>query len=196
MNFQRKFKEVFMKKIAIAAVIFALGASLALAQTYDTATANDQTQEEKDLEILSKRLVRMKKEMDKFVKDMTATYSGVANDTVATTFGSDVKVDIAENEKDFMVTADLPGMDKDKIDITLENGRTLKISGMRHMEKKVTSPGVVKQERMEGRFERVLELPADCKSEGISALYNNGVLEITIPKKEPVKVEAVKVKVQ
>ena len=185
-----------MKKLTIVIVISIIAASLAFAQSYERTAADDQAQEEKNLEILSKRLVRMKKEMDKFVKDMSATYSDAQSSPVMTSFGSDVKVDITENDKSFIVTADLPGMDKDKIDIAMESGRILKISGMRNMEKKVTAPGVVKQERMEGKFERVLELPAECMSEGISASYNNGVLEIIIPKKEPVKKESVKVKVQ
>ena len=184
-----------MKKIAISAVICVLGVSLAFAQTYEKATVDEQTQEEKNLEILSKKLVRMKKEMDKFIKDMSVAYQD-QGDTSPAAFGGNMKVDIVENDKDFVVTADLPGMDKDKIDITLERGRILKIAGMRHVEKKETAPGVVRQERMEGMFERVLELPAECKSEGISASYNNGVLEIMIPKKETTKTEAVKVKVQ
>lgn len=184
-----------MKKIVIIAFTFFIGATIALAQTSDNTAINDQTQEERNLEILSKKLVRMKRDMDKFVKDMSAAYQDQGY-PAAGLFGSDVKVDIIENDKGFIVKADLPGMDKDKIDITLENGRMLKIAGARHVDKKETSPGVVKQERMEGRFERVLELPAECRSEGIGASYNNGVLEISIPKKEPKKTETVKVKVQ
>ncbi len=185
-----------MKSIAMAAMICLLGGSAVFAQVYDSPPAGDQAQDEKNLEILSKRLVRMKREMDKFVKDMTTVYSGADGGTAIAPYGSDVKVDIVENDKDFIVTADLPGMDKDKIDIMMEGGRVLKISGMRRVEKKEEAPGVVRQERMEGKFERVFELPAECKSEGIRASYNNGVLEIMIPKKEPVKKEAVKVKVQ
>lgn len=186
-----------MKRSTMTVIISVLGVSLAFAQAYDKAPADDQTQEEQNLAILSKKLVRMKKEMDKFVKDMSATYSGAQDPSGIMAFGSDVKIDVAENDKGFIVTADLPGMDKDKIDIALENARILRISGMRHVEKKETSPGgVIRQERMEGKFERVLELPAECKSEGISASYKNGVLEITIPKKAPVNIETVKVKVQ
>jgi HSP20 family protein len=185
-----------MKSIAIAVIICLLGGSALSAQTYDNVPADDQVQDEKNLEILSKRLIRMKKGMDKFVKDMTTVYSGAAGDAGTAPYGSDVKVDIVENDKDFIVTADLPGMDKDKIDVMLEGGKMLKISGMRSVEKKEEAPGMVRQERMEGRFERILELPGECKNEGISASYNNGVLEITIPKKEPVKKDTIKVKVQ
>ncbi|MBU0604753.1 MAG: Hsp20/alpha crystallin family protein [Candidatus Omnitrophica bacterium] len=182
-----------MKRIAIAVIICLLGGNVLFAQTYDNAPVDDQARDEKNLKILSNRLVSMKKNMDKFVNDMTTVYSGAPGTAL---YGSDVKVDIVENDKDFIVTADLPGMDKDKIDILLEGGKVLKISGMRSVEKKEEAPGMVRQERMEGRFERILELPAECKSEGISASYDNGVLEITIPKKESVKKEIVKVKVR
>jgi len=185
-----------MKKTSVAVIVLLLAASLAFAQNYSSAPAEDNTQDEKNLAILSKRLIRMKKDVDKFVKDMSVTYSGVESDMAPGAFGGGMKVDIIENDKDIVVTADLPGMDKDKIDIIIEGGRNLKISGVRHVEKKELVPGVVKQERMDGRFERVLELPAECKSEGISASYKDGVLEITIPKAEPVKKEAVKVIVQ
>ncbi len=184
-----------MKKTLMVIAALFLAASLAIAQVYDKPTVDDQTQDEKNLEILSKKLVRMKKDMDKFIKDMSATYQGQEG-TFTAPFGSDVKIDIVEKDKDFIVTADLPGMDKDKIDVMLEGGKILKISGTRHMETTQTTPGVVRQERMEGKFERVIELPAECKSEGINASYTNGVLEITIPKMEPAKMAAVKVKVQ
>ena len=189
-----------MRRMATLVMIGIFSASLALAQTYNiqsdkNAQANDRTQEERNLEILSKKLVRMKKEMDKFVKDMSATYQTQVDPAIAA-YGSDVKVDMIENDKDFVVTADLPGMDKDKIVVTLDNNKVLKISGSREATKTQAGPNVVKQERMEGKFERVVELPAECKSDGIKASYKNGVLEITIPKKEPAKKETIKVSVQ
>lgn len=183
-----------MKFFCILAILFLLIADASQAQSFNKVPVDDKAQEERDLELLSKKLIRMKKEMDKFVKEMSFAYQGQDNGYLSQ-FGGDVKVDIAENDKHFIVTADLPGMDKDKIDITLESGRILKISGTRRVEKQEAAPGVVRQERMEGRFERVLELPGECKSEGISASYMNGVLEIVIPKKESKKAETVKVKV-
>lgn len=185
-----------MKRIVTAIMICVLCAGVATAQAYDKTVQDERTQEEKNLETLSKKLVQMKREMNKFINDMSATYSDAGTDQMTVAFGGDVKVDVAENDKDFTVAADLPGMDKDKIDITLERGRILRIAGMRHVEKIQSIPGVVRQERLEGKFERVVELPAECKSEGISASYKDGVLKIVIPKKETAIKEAVKVKVQ
>lgn len=158
---------------------------------YCQTTISDQ--DEENLEQLSKRLVRMKRSMDGFMKELVSSYSDQA---AFAGFGSDVRVDIAENPKDFVVRADLPGMDKDKIVVTLENNRILRISGSRQIMKEETGPNMVKQERVEGKFERTIELPALCKNDGIKASYTNGVLEIVIPKKEETKPEMIKVDVQ
>lgn len=152
-------------------------------------------QDYKNLDELRAKLVRMRREMDRFIKDIVSTYPDQAINAVDV-FGQDVKVDITQTDKDVIVKADLPGMDKDKIEVTLMNNKILKIGGSREMAKQEAGPGVVKQERMTGRFERVLELPVECMNEGIKAAYKNGVLEVDIPKMKPGKEEAVKIKVQ
>ncbi|MFH0764212.1 MAG: Hsp20/alpha crystallin family protein [Candidatus Omnitrophota bacterium] len=152
-------------------------------------------QDYKNLDELRVKLMRMKKEMDAFMKDIISTYPGQAMNAVDV-FGADVKVDIAETDKDVIVKADLPGMDKDKIEVTLLNNKILKIGGSREMVKKEAAPGMYRQERMSGRFERVLELPVECMNQGIKAAYNNGVLEIDIPKKKQGKEETIKINVQ
>lgn len=148
----------------------------------------------KNMEQLRKKLVRMKREMDTFMRDIISTYPE-AEKSVLEGFGEDVKVDVAENDKYFMIKADLPGMDKDKINITLENNRILKISGSRSVVAKAEGPGIIKQERAQGAFERVLELPGEGMSQGIKATYQNGVLEVLIPKKIQTKEEKIKITV-
>jgi len=105
-------------------------------------------------------------------------------------------VDVMEKPDNIIVKADLPGMEKDKIEVTLMNSRILKIGGSRDMVREEQAQGAVRQERLSGKFERILELPAECLNKGIKAAYNNGVLEIDIPKRKSVKKETVKVKVQ
>lgn len=178
-----------MKKIVIIIAAFIFSANFVCADTPPT------EQDYKNMDELRVKLMRMRREMDKFMKDVVGSYP---DQTIggANIFGQDVKVDIAQTVNDIIVKADLPGMDKDKIDITLESGKVLKLSGSRDAVKKETSPGVIKQERMSGRFERVLELPAECLGEGIKATYKSGVLEIIIPKKKVSKEEMVKISVQ
>jgi len=177
-----------MYKIAIIALLSVSLAGPAFGQT----AMNEQ--DEKNLEELSKKLVRMKRSMDSFMKELASSYSDQAGGFSG--FGSDVRVDITENPKEFIVKADLPGMDKDKITVTLERAKVLKITGSRESIKQETGPNVVRHERMEGRFERIIDLPAECRPDGIKASYKNGVLEITIPKKEEAKPEMIKVDIQ
>jgi HSP20 family protein len=177
-----------MKKFIIS-VIFSL---LAISTLY--AQAGPTEQDYQNLDQMREKLMRLRREMDRFMKDVIVNPGDQAGKMAA--FGQDVRVDVSENDKEIIVKADLPGMSKDKIDITLENNRLLKISGSREAITKQKSPGIVKQERMSGRFERILELPADCESRGIKATYNEGVLEIVLPKKKNVSEETIKVNVQ
>ncbi len=178
-----------MKKIIIMVTVLLLTIGIAYAQTAP------EEEDYKDMDKLHNKIVRMKREMDRLIKDMVSVYPEYGKTTFVG-YGEDIKVDITENDKDVMVKADLPGMDKDKIDITLEKNRILKIKGTREVEKLEQAPGTVKQERGRGSFERILELPSECKSEGIKADYKNGVLELVIPKKKESREEKVKIKVQ
>jgi len=177
-----------MEKMLAMAISLVLMAGIACAEI------SLEEEDYKNLDKLHNKIVRMKKEMDRLMKDIVETYP-TGQGVSVTDFGQDVRVDVIENEKDIVVKADLPGMDKDRIDITLENNKTLKITGVRDIIKKESSPGVVMQERSLGKFERVLELPAEGTSVGIKASYKDGVLEIVIPKREPSKEEKVKIKV-
>lgn len=178
-----------MKTLLTAVLFLAIFANSSLA---DNMPASEDYQ---SLDQLRAKLVRMRREMDRFMKDIVEPYTA-ADKTGASIFGQDVRVDIAENDREIVVKADLPGMSKDKIDITLANDRTLTISGSREVVTQKSSPGVVRQERMSGRFERVLQLPSDCESRGIKATYEEGVLEVILPKKKNVKEEKIKVNVQ
>ena len=178
-----------MKKMMVAILFCLLTASMLYAE--DRPTEEDY----KNLDELRAKLVRMRREMDRFMKDIVGTYPETGKPFMEE-FGQDVKVDVTQTDKDVVVKADLPGMDKDKIDITLENNKILKIAGTREVLKSQTAPGIVKQERMQGKFERTLELPTECMSEGIKASYKNGVLEIVIPKKAKTKEEMIKINVQ
>jgi heat shock protein Hsp20 len=91
-------------------------------------------------------------------------------------------VDIEEYSDRFVLHADVPGVEPDAIDITLENG-VLTIAGSR--EQRVAKKEVqgVRVERTSGRFFRRFNLPDTVDSESVSAHNRNGVLEITIPKR-------------
>ena len=101
-------------------------------------------------------------------------------------------VDIEEQEDRYLLRADLPGVDVKDIDITVENG-TLKISGERREEKSVTENGYRRLERVYGHFERQFSLPDTANEEQVEARTANGVLEVSIAKKETSKPRRIEV---
>lgn len=92
-------------------------------------------------------------------------------------------IDISESDNQFMITAELPGMSKEDIDISLENGR-LSISGERSFESEEKGKKFHRVETKYGSFERSFQLPDNVDAESISATYENGLLNISIDKSE------------
>ncbi|MGC4053336.1 MAG: Hsp20/alpha crystallin family protein [Paludibaculum sp.] len=103
-------------------------------------------------------------------------------------------VDIAENENELVLTADIPGVKLEEIDIKLEDG-TLSLRGKREFEKKQEKGGYHRIERSYGTFQRVFTLPETVDVEKVSAQFDSGVLKITLPKKEVAKPKSVKISV-
>jgi len=92
-------------------------------------------------------------------------------------------VDISETEKQFEISAQLPGMEKDDINIDLENGR-LTISGERELKKEKDGKNYHRVETQFGKFSRSFYLPDSVDEDAIKANYKDGVLNITIDKNE------------
>lgn len=92
-------------------------------------------------------------------------------------------VDFEEDDKNYVVKVDLPGLDKDKINITVRED-ILTIQGVRQVESRSADDqtGVYRQERSYGTFARSLQLPGPVDDTQISADYKNGVLTIRLPK--------------
>jgi HSP20 family protein len=104
-------------------------------------------------------------------------------------------VDIYETENELVLKADLPDVDLKDIDVRVEN-QTLSISGERKFEKSDTGKGYHRMERNYGQFTRSFAVPGAFDTENIAADYKNGVLSISLPKKEAAKPRQVKVEVK
>ncbi len=102
-------------------------------------------------------------------------------------------MDLIKEEDSFKILAELPGMEKDKIKIMVEEG-LLTISGER-ARKNDNENEVVQSERFYGNFTRSFKLPETIEKSGISADYNNGLLEVKLPLKAEEKPKQVEVKV-
>lgn len=93
-------------------------------------------------------------------------------------------VDVKETDAAIVVSCDLPGMEKDKIDVSFKDG-SLIISGARDSVKEESKgSGWYMRERSFGSFERAIPVATDIKENEITADYKNGVLRITLPKAE------------
>jgi HSP20 family protein len=104
-------------------------------------------------------------------------------------------VDIQETDHELIVKADVPDVEMKDIDVRMENG-TLTLRGERKFEAKKNEGGWHRLERSYGVFERVFTLPDTVDAEGVKADYKNGVLTVTLPKKEIAKPRQIKVEVQ
>ena len=101
-------------------------------------------------------------------------------------------VDILETENELILKADIPDVDSRDVDIQVEN-QTLSIKGQRQFEKESGGRGYHRIERSYGNFVRSFVLPNTVDTEKIAAEYKNGVLTVTIPKREAAKPRQVKI---
>jgi HSP20 family protein len=105
-------------------------------------------------------------------------------------------VDVVENENALVFKADVPEIKPEDIEVSFENG-TLTLKGKREFEKKENGQGGYHRlERSYGSFMRAFSLPETVDPEKLAADYKNGVLTVTVAKKEIAKPKAVKVNVQ
>lgn len=103
-------------------------------------------------------------------------------------------VDIMETDDALIVKADLPDVELKDIDIQIENG-TLTLKGERKFEKEDKKVGYHRVERAYGSFVRCFSIPETVDPEKVRAEYKNGVLTVTLPKKEVAKPRTIKVEV-
>jgi HSP20 family protein len=103
-------------------------------------------------------------------------------------------VDIYENENELVLKADVPEVDPKNIGIQIENG-TLTLRGERKFEEQKTGKGFHRVERSYGSFVRAFSLPETIDGEKVKADYKNGVLTVTIAKKEVAKPRTINVEI-
>jgi HSP20 family protein len=103
-------------------------------------------------------------------------------------------VDIYESENELVFKADIPDIDPKEVGIQLENG-TLTLKGERKFEQNKTNKGFHRIERGYGAFTRAFSLPDTVDPEKVKADYKNGVLTVTVPKKEIAKPKTINVEI-
>lgn len=101
-------------------------------------------------------------------------------------------VDIFEKGDDLVIRAEIPGVDKDDVDITVRNN-SLTLRGERKREQEITEENSYRLERSYGNFVRSFTLPRTVDASRISARYSNGVLDIVLPKAEEAKPKKIEI---
>jgi HSP20 family protein len=104
-----------------------------------------------------------------------------------------VPLDVYETEDELVVKASLPGVKSEDVDISI-TGDTLSIKGEFKSEEGIKKPSYYCQERRYGSFHRAVTLPTQVESDKAEAVFEHGVLTLTMPKAESVKPKTIKVK--
>jgi HSP20 family protein len=104
-------------------------------------------------------------------------------------------MDIEETDTEIIVTAELPGLDKDDFTVDI-SGNRLRIRGEKKRSSEKQEHGYYYAERSYGAFARTVPLPCDIDADRATATSKNGTLRITLPKTEQAKANRIKVQVQ
>jgi HSP20 family protein len=134
-------------------------------------------------------LVTLREKMNRLFEE-TFTGRGEKKDLVSGTWSP--SVDIYETENALVLSAEVPGMKEDEIEIKIEDN-TLILQGERKFEKETKEENYHRIERSYGSFYRSFTLPNSIDQDKIQAVHENGVLKITMPKKLELKPKTVKI---
>jgi HSP20 family protein len=143
-------------------------------------------------------LVRFQPFVDDF-QTLQERFNRIFQDSALSQIGSDEamgswtpRCDIYEEGDNIVVKAEVPGLDRNDIDVQVENN-ILTLRGERKREKEVKSENLFRTERFYGTFTRSFTLPVTVDTEKIRAEYKDGVLLLTMPKVEEAKPRRIKV---
>lgn len=131
-------------------------------------------------------MISFQREMNKLFDDF---FSGFEHSTAFTTNDFFPRVNVKEDKNNFTVSTELPGMDENDVEITI-NENTLKICGEKKVDTETEKENYHYVERKSGYFKRVINLPSEVDGDKAEATFKKGVLEINLPKTE--KSESVK----
>lgn len=128
------------------------------------------------------RLADLRDELDRLFE---APFAGLGRASQLLT-GWTPALDVHETKDNFIVRAELPGMKREEIDVSLHEG-VLSISGERKTENIKEEAEVYRSERFYGKFQRSVTLPTSVAGDKVEAKYKDGILTITLPKTEEAK---------
>ena len=126
------------------------------------------------------------------LNDRLGNFLGRTWDNPLSTTAWNPSVDIFENDNEIVFKAELPGMNPKDIEVKLENN-VLMLKGERRFEKETKEENYHRIEREYGNFSRSFALPSAVEGDKVTAEYKDGVLKVTLPKKEEIKPKPIKI---
>ena len=140
-----------------------------------------------------REVARMQDELNRFFDDRLWRLRGSGNEELGTGFMP--AVDVYEDQEALSLTAELPGVDPKDVDVRVENG-TLTIKGERKLDREEKKENYLRIERAYGTFTRAFTLPTTVDSDKVKAEFKNGLLRVSLLKREETKPKSIKVKVE
>ena len=104
-------------------------------------------------------------------------------------------MDISETDMAYLVRAEMPGIRKEDLDVTVDDGYLLIEAGQADQKDELDNVQVIRQERWVGKFSRSVRLSSDIDPKDISAEYRDGVLQVKLPKAKEARSRKVEVQV-
>lgn len=105
-------------------------------------------------------------------------------------------IDVHETDTGYLIKADLPGVSKEDIKVSLDNGVLTISAETRHEEKEEQAGKLIRQERRYGKYSRAMSIGADIDAAQIKARFEDGVLSLSLPKLAPEKKEGVHIDIE
>jgi HSP20 family protein len=135
--------------------------------------------------------VQFKNEFDKLFDSFFSEPFDFKNDF----FAINPKTDIEETDSEYVVSLEMPGVDKKDLNLHVENDR-LYIKGEKKQSKEIKDSNYICSERSYGAFQRSFDLPSSIKSDKVDAEFRDGILKIRLPKAEEAKKKEIEIKVK
>ena len=136
------------------------------------------------------QLTTLRDEIDRLFE---TPFSGLTEGSQPFMSGWSPALDVYEDKDNLIVKAELPGMKKEEIEISLQDG-VLTLSGERKENAKHEGAELHRSERFVGRFQRTLTLHAEVQVDQVKATYQDGILTVTLPKHEAAKPKQIQIK--
>ena len=134
--------------------------------------------------------------INELFEDLPAGFGALLGEPTRRATSMRPRMDVTETDESFLIEAEMPGVTKDNIDVSMPNASTLVLRGEKKLEEKSERAGSVHTERVYGTFYRAMTLGADIKVDAVKARFEDGVLKITCPKAEPIKDETQKIAIE